>query len=262
MQNAKTMPDDLEALFDSVAAEYRAPASPPAAAEPPAALAATPPGGAANDPVLPPSGDAAGHEPHDIFKRIGALTRNLHDALRELGYDKNVEKAVTALPDARARLAYIATLTGNAAERALGACERGREIQDALQHEAAALSSQWNAVFEQRASVDEFRATAQATRTFIDAVAARGDETNAQFHDIMMAQDFHDLTGQVINRIVSLAQGLEDQLVTLLLDATPPEHRAESESAWLSGPVVDGQGRSDVVTSQGQVDDLLESLGF
>lgn len=242
--------DDLEALFDQVSA-----ASAAARSEAPAADASASPDGGA-------PAAAEDVEPHDVFHRIGSLTRNLHDALRELGYDKNVETAVNALPDARARLAYIANLTGNAAERALGAAERGTALQESVQADAAELARAWEDVYAGKQSVEAFKATADRTRAFLASVAQRSGETNAQFIEVMMAQDFHDLTGQVINRIASVATGLEEQLVKLLLDTTPPERRNEVESTWLSGPVVDATGRTDVVTSQGQVDDLLESLGF
>lgn len=242
--------DDLEALFDQVAAQSAAERS------------AQPAAPSATDAGVASAAIAVTNEPHDVFHRIGALTRNLHDALRELGYDKNVETAVNALPDARARLAYIANLTGNAAERALGAAERGTALQDAVQADVAALSRDWDDVYAGKQSVEAFKATADRTRAFLNSMTQRSDETNAQFLEVMMAQDFHDLTGQVINRIAAVATSLEEQLVKLLLDTTPPEKRGEVESAWLSGPVVDAAGRTDVVTSQGQVDDLLESLGF
>jgi chemotaxis protein CheZ len=88
--------------------------------------------------------------------------------------------------------------------------------------------------------------------------------------DIMMAQDFHDLTGQVVAKVVKLANDLESQLVKLLVQAAPPEQAHKVEAALtshaqehrLEGPVVDAEGRTDVVANQGEVDDLLASLGF
>jgi chemotaxis protein CheZ len=82
-----------------------------------------------------------------------------------------------------------------------------------------------------------------------------------RLHEIMMAQDFHDLTGQVINRIVPLAQSLEAQLLQLLLDARP-EARRGGKDEWLTGPPMNATARSDVVQGQAQVDELLASLGF
>jgi len=94
---------------------------------------------------------------------------------------------------------------------------------------------------------------------FTEAATARIDR---HLTDIMMAQDFHDLTGQVVAKVVSLAAELEDSLVKLLVQAAPPEQAQKVESSILNGPVVNPEGRSDVVANQGEVDDLLASLGF
>ena len=78
----------------------------------------------------------------------------------------------------------------------------------------------------------------------------------------MMAQDFQDLTGQVIKKVVDLAQGLEQQLLQVLLEAMPAERKTEASESLMNGPVISAVGREDVVSNQEQVDDLLESLGF
>jgi chemotaxis protein CheZ len=77
-----------------------------------------------------------------------------------------------------------------------------------------------------------------------------------------MAQDFQDLTGQVIKKILDAAQNLEKQLVSLLLETTPEDKRSAVRPNLLEGPIINSAGRSDVVTSQEQVDELLDSLGF
>jgi chemotaxis protein CheZ len=238
--------EDLELLFDRVSAERSAaPQSPPPCV----------------DPTKPAQPEAAPDE-FDVFQRVGALTRRLHDALRELGYDKTVEEAVGTLPDARTRLAYIANLTGQAAEKVLGAVEQGQGLQEGLEMDARELSESWERLMAGRMSVEEFRELALHTREFLGTMPERTARTNAVFTEIMVAQDFHDLTGQVIQRVVKVAQTLEEQLVKLLLDTTPPERRTAVKEEWLSGPAVETAGRDDVVTSQAQVDDLLESLGF
>jgi hypothetical protein len=45
--------------------------------------------------------------------------------------------------------------------------------------------------------------------------------TNAQLLDIMMAQDFQDLTGQVIKRMMDVIQEIERQLLMVLLENIP-----------------------------------------
>ena len=200
--------------------------------------------------------------PHDVFVRIGMLTRNLHDTLRQLGYDKGVEDAVGALPDARARLDYIATLTGKAAERVLDAAERAKSANDATSAEAQSLQTEWVAALDSGADANALKALGLKTRDHFAGAQARNEQIGSELSEIMLAQDFHDLTGQVIQRVTRLAQSLEEQLVKLLLDASPQSQRKEVLESTLAGPVINGNNREDVVTNQGQVDDLLESLGF
>jgi len=86
--------------------------------------------------------------------------------------------------------------------------------------------------------------------------------TKQQLLDIMMAQDFQDLTGQVIRKVTDLAHNLEQQLVQLLIDYAPAEVKRDSGSGLLNGPQINPERKSDVVSDQSQVDDLLDSLGF
>jgi chemotaxis protein CheZ len=207
----------------------------------------------------------SGSEPN-IHHRIGQLTRTLHDALRELGYDRELMQARDHLPDARDRLAYIARVTGEAAEKVLNAVDRARTVQQELSEQAGSLRNRWQAVTR---SVDDEKARAPAGKQLIDetceffsGIGGQADRTNAILTDIMMAQDFHDLTGQVIHRVVQLAQSLEEQLLRLLIETTPPGQRPRLEACHLEGPVVSAKVRDDVVADQQGVDDLLASLGF
>jgi chemotaxis protein CheZ len=101
-----------------------------------------------------------------------------------------------------------------------------------------------------------------AVMNFVGDVEAATERIDRHLTDIMMAQDFHDLTGQVVAKVVALASDLEDSLVKLLVQAAPPEQAQKVESTVLNGPVVNPEGRTDVVANQGEVDDLLASLGF
>jgi chemotaxis protein CheZ len=203
----------------------------------------------------------------DIHQRLGQLTRTLHDALRELGYDKELAATREHLPDARDRLAYIARVTGEAAEKVLNAVDHARAVQQELSQQAQQLRTRWLAVTAYANGGAE-RATPagrqliEETCAFFSGVGSQAERTQAILTDIMLAQDFHDLTGQVIRKVVALAQNMEEQLVRLLIETTPPEQRRKVELDKLSGPVVNASGRDDVVTDQAQVDDLLASLGF
>jgi len=198
-----------------------------------------------------------------LLSKVGQMTRSLHDSLRELGYDKALENAVAQIPDARDRMSYIASMTEKAAERALTATEIARPIQDGLSNDANGLEGRWQELFDKKLSLEQFRQLVADTRRFLTEVPSRAKATNAQLMEIMMAQDFQDLTGQVIKRVTAVTHDLESQLVQLLVDNVPPQHRpAANSSGLLNGPVIKADGRSDVVTDQKQVDDFLESLGF
>jgi chemotaxis protein CheZ len=213
-----------------------------------------------------PADAAAPESGEDIHHRIGQLTRTLHNALRELGYDRDLMDARDHLPDARDRLAYIARVTGEAAEKVLNAVDSARTVQQELATQAVSLRTRWKTVGSYttggKAATPAGKQLIDETCEFFTSVDGQADRTNAILTDIMMAQDFHDLTGQVIRRVVVLAQSLEDQLLKLLLETTPPEQRAKVEAPRLEGPVVSKQAREDVVADQAGVDDLLASLGF
>lgn len=247
--------DDLEALFDSIVMASQN--AEPAAEEKPkkAASAEMRPAAASDD-----DGEACSEK---VFSSLGHMTRKLHDTLRELGYDKSLEKVAEGLiPDARDRLNYIAAMTEQAAERALSATEAAQPLQEKLEAGASALAGKWDRMFGNQLSVDEFKQLVSDTRSYLHEVPSHTQATNAQLVEIMMAQDFQDLTGQVIKKIIDLAQQVEAQLLQLLIDSTPAEKRSEVDAGLLNGPVVNAEGRSDIVTNQQQVDDLLESLGF
>jgi chemotaxis protein CheZ len=201
-----------------------------------------------------------------IHHRIGQLTRTLHNALRELGYDRELMDARDNLPDARDRLAYIARVTGEAAEKVLNAVDRARTVQQELTEQAGSLRSRWQAVAAYaaggRACTPAGKQLIDETCDFFADVGGQADRTNAILTDIMMAQDFHDLTGQVIRRVVTLAQSLEEQLIKLLIETSPVGQRPRLDQQKLEGPVVAPESRDDVVSDQKGVDDLLASLGF
>lgn len=234
--------DDLQALFDSVAQ-----------AQPAGAAASAPEGGA----------DGGGPQEEAVFNRLGHLARQLHDSLRGLGVDKLLEDtAQHVIPDARQRLQYIAQMTEQAASRVLNAADIAKPVQDELMARSEAMSKRWDKMFANQLSVDEFKMLAADTRTYFAEAPPKLQITNDQLMEIMMAQDFQDLTGQVIKKIVDVVQNMETQLLALLIEAMPEQRKAEAPEGLLNGPVISAAGRSDVVTSQTQVDDLLESLGF
>jgi len=241
--------DDLEALFDSI---VMASSTQPVASETKQV----------NSAPVTTAEPATESDDESLFSQIGHLTRKLHDTLRELGYDKKLAETVDAIPDTRERLAYIATMTQQAAERALTATEAAQPIQEKLEAGAIGLSSKWQRLFDNQLSLEEFKQLAEETRSYLKEVPSQTKATNAQLMEIMMAQDFQDLTGQVIKKVIDMAHQMERDMLQLLLATTPADKKTEMDASLLNGPVINAEGKTDVVTSQVQVDDLLESLGF
>jgi chemotaxis protein CheZ len=199
---------------------------------------------------------------HDeVLSRIGHMTRALHENLRGLGLDKLIEKAASDIPDARDRLDYVARLSEQAAKKVLDATDSAGPLQDAIETRANELSTGWQNLLDKGASDAEWRELAGRTIASLNESRAGAVATRTELMNIMMAQDFQDLTGQVIGRITGIAQNLEKQLVQVLIDFAPTEFKRELDSGLLNGPQIKPTG-SEVVADQGQVDDLLDSLGF
>lgn len=199
--------------------------------------------------------------PVDIHQQIGALTRQLHDSLNGLGLAEKVKDWAGELPDAKSRLSYIARLTGQAAEKVLNQVDAAKAQHDFIATETRRIG--------ELIVKDPVAAVAKGhVMNFITDVEQASKKVDDHLTEIMMAQDFHDLTGQVIAKVVNLAATIEEQLVLLLIQTAPPEAAVKAPTAHepyvpvLEGPQVNGEGNPDVVTDQSQVDDLLASLGF
>ncbi len=198
----------------------------------------------------------------EIHQQLGALTRQLHDSLNGLGLAEKVRNWAGELPDAKSRLSYIARLTGQAAEKVLNQVDQAKAQHDFIATETRRIG--------ELIVKDPVAAVAKGhVMNFITDVDQASQKVDAHLTEIMMAQDFHDLTGQVIAKVVNLAATIEEQLVLLLIQTAPSDAaRAAAAAAAhdyqpaLAGPVVEGQANQEVVTDQSQVDDLLASLGF
>lgn len=197
-----------------------------------------------------------------MLNRIGQMTRNLHDNLRGLGFDKLLEKAANDIPDARDRLAYVAKMTEQAAEKVLNAIDVAIPIQEKLGNDATALQTQWQQVLATPSFKRDYDKVAQETLAHLNNTNEQVVVSKELLMEIMMAQDFQDLTGQVIKKITELAQGLEQQLVQVLIDFTPDVPKKDKESGLINGPQINPEQNAEAVSNQEQVDDLLESLGF
>jgi len=191
-----------------------------------------------------------------IFNRLGNLVRMLHDSMRELGYDKSLSDVATQIADAQGRLEYVATLTEQAANKVLNATDLGMPEQDELAKKAKVMDTRWTNLFDGKLSIDEFKSLANDSKSFANAVLVATDAEKARLLDIMMAQDFQDLTGQLIKKVVGINKRVEHELTQILLDNAPIELK-EKAVELMEGPSV-----PNAALEQDDVDNLLDSLGF
>jgi len=202
-----------------------------------------------------------GSNTDDLIGRIAQLTRMLRDSMRELGLDHAIKEAAEAIPDARDRLGYVARMTEQAANRVLNAAETVQPLQEGMQRRARELDERWQGWFDDPAELAQARDLIDDTRALLRDVPAQTQVSLDLLLEIIMAQDFQDLTGQVITRMLGVIGTIEKELVQVLIDSVPKEKREDTKSL-LNGPQTSPTGKPDVVANQGQVDDLLASLGF
>jgi chemotaxis protein CheZ len=244
--------DDLDSLFDQVSATATTAA--PAAPAAPAAVAAAPASAAAGD---------EGSENGGMFERLGGIVRLLHDSLRELGYDKALNEASSQIVDAQDRLEYVATLTEQAANKVLNTLDEGMPAQDVLSKQSKDMELRWGDLFDGKLSLDEFKALAGDSRQFATSVTAATEAEKARLLEIMMAQDFQDITGQLIKKVVKITQAVEGELAQLLRDNAPPDLKEKlAQKQAVPEPLMQGPSVPQAALNQDNVDDLLADLGF
>lgn len=199
----------------------------------------------------------------EVYQQLGQITRQLHDTLQQLGLMPRLQHSAQGLPDARSRLGYIASKSGESADRVLNAVEQAKQQQQVIRGAAKQLA--------QRCGADPARLLpAPQVLAFAATVDTAATYLDQQLTDIMLAQDFHDLTGQVVAKVVSLVIELEDNLLQLLMQAAPAEPLTSAAPApampvgpvGLIGPAIAGAAGAEVLRNQVEVDELLASLGF
>ena len=243
--------DDLDALFDQVAST-----------RPAEAASASPAVAAASTDLAAVAGEEGTETDKNMYERLGGIVRLLHDSLRELGYDRALTEASSQITDAQDRLEYVATLTEQAANKVLNTLDEGMPAQDKLSKQAQDMSGRWDALFAGKLSLDEFKALAGDSRSFAQAVSSATEAEKARLLEIMMAQDFQDITGQLIKKVVTITKAVENDLAQLLRDNAPPETRAKLAEKEAPAQLMSGPSVPSAAMDQDNVDDLLADLGF
>ncbi|TMX30896.1 protein phosphatase CheZ [Vibrio sp. Hep-1b-8] len=203
-----------------------------------------------------------------MLQEIGELTRDLHESIKHFSVDERMsEIANDEIPDARDRLQYVIDKTEVAANKTMDAVDRCLPIADNLHNGLLQVRPQWNELMHGRIELAEFKALCHRIDDLLGEVEGDSSELRGQLTEILMAQDFQDLTGQIIRRVITLVNEVEGRLVEILTafgssQLEQSAHNKNKASTDPEGPILNPQERDDAVSSQDEVDDLLSSLGF
>ncbi|KXI24157.1 protein phosphatase CheZ [Photobacterium sanguinicancri] len=203
-----------------------------------------------------------------MYDEVGKLTRQLHDSLQNFRLDPRIcDLAKTEIPDARGRLSYVIDRTEEAANKTMDAVENTLPIADKLHDNLLLVQPQWKRLMVGKIELHEFKTLCHNIDGLLTQVEGDSGELRSQLTEILMAQDFQDLTGQIIRRVIELVHEVEDQLVDILKafdmeQDDKAEALTEAQTIAPEGPIINSEERVDVMSSQDDVDDLLSSLGF
>lgn len=208
----------------------------------------------------------------ELFAEVGKLTRQLHDSLKNFQIDPSLNNILEDdIPDAKKRLNHVIEMTEQAANRTMDAVESCLPIADQISGQLNQLLPKWQRLMNRDIELTEFKTLCHGIDGFLQQTVTESTRLNNLLTDVLMAQDFQDLTGQILRRVIELVQEVEESLIGLLTafgNANPKileQKPAKSKPKTLvaaEGPIIDAAERTDVVSGQDDVDDLLSSLGF
>jgi len=201
-----------------------------------------------------------------IFTIVGKITRDLHNAIADLHIP--VETTGIVNDRARAGLDYVIALTHEAARKTLDMTEQSQ----------AALASLGTNLERQQQLLQQLAATTTdtATRHQLDELLSLGTCSSTrvtQMHhnitEIVVAQNFQDLSSQSIRKAINVIREVEGSLVMLVHytnllrqhshgAALAPEVRESDEVPRRPA----GKREETEHMNQNDVDNLLSSLGF
>lgn len=210
----------------------------------------------------------------ELFAEVGKLTRQLHDSLKSFQLDPDLSNLLAEdIPDAKRRLSHVIDMTEQAANKTMDAVESCLPIADRLSTDLSHLMPEWQKLMTRNLQLGEFKALCHNLNGFLTDSLANANELQGSLTEVLMAQGFQDLTGQILRRVIELVRQVEESLIGLLTafgqttlhtsaDDRPAAPRKPKAGHEAEGPIIDAVGRNDVVQGQDDVDDLLSSLGF
>jgi len=205
----------------------------------------------------------------ELFAEIGKLTRQLHDSLTNFQLDSRLNDLATAdIPDAKERLNYVITRTEEAANKTMDAVEAIFPVVDTISEQVATVNPSWTKLMNNELDLKEFKSLCLDIDILLKNTGKETKTIHSLMTDVLMAQDFQDLTGQVIRKVIDLVREVEDSLINMLTAFGISAEKVQEQSSpkvgenLVEGPIVNAENRDDVVEDQDDVDDLLSSLGF
>jgi chemotaxis protein CheZ len=213
-------------------------------------------------------------ESTELFSEVGKLTRQLHDSLNSFQVDEKIANLTQdAIPDARSRLTYVIEETEKAANTTMDAVEKSMPLAEGLNDRLTQILPEWQKLMGRQMELGEFKSLCTDLDKLLSDATNDSATLNSLLTEVLMAQGYQDLTGQVIRRVIELVKEVEDNLVSMLTafgdtqDTKQSEDKAQrskeqTDTVKAEGPIIDADDRDDVVSGQDDVDDLLSSLGF
>lgn len=205
----------------------------------------------------------------ELFAEIGKLTRQLHDSLNNFQVDSRLTDLAKAdIPDAKERLNYVIERTEEAANKTMDAVEAIFPVLESLQNRVEVVNPLWTKLIQNKLELPEFKQLCLDIDLLLKSTGSETDKIRILMTDVLMAQDFQDLTGQVIRKVIDLVREVEDGLIGMLTafgmssDSIQNKAKPSVGENLVEGPIVNSKERDDVVSDQDDVDDLLSSLGF
>ena len=204
-----------------------------------------------------------------LFQELGKLTREFHESLNSFKLDsKLTELTGTEIPDAKERLKHVIEVTDKAAHKTMNVVEDLLPLCETLDEQGEEIHSLWQRFMKRDMDPDEFRKLCKEIETYLEEQHQGTSRVKKGLTEILMAQDYQDITGQIISRVINLVSDLEVSLVKLIKDSgalmEEANHDADTKNdkSSLDGPQIPGLESSGAVSGQDEVDDLLSSLGF
>jgi chemotaxis protein CheZ len=210
-----------------------------------------------------------------MFKELRQLTGDLQNALERFSVESRLQDIATnEIPDARARLTHVISMTDEAAHRTLDLVEQSGPLAERTAQEAIFLIEAFESIKGRAAGAQGYEAVLQSVdgllplvksvEKFLPTARSNSELIRRNLADVLMAQGYQDLTGQIIRSVMKLVAELETALANLArLSGDVVEHATMGENLSAGqGPAVPGVSKGEIASGQTDVDALLSGLGM